>query len=155
MTTSVPTVSNLPILNMVVASSPVKAQNPGRKAHDRVLAQSPKPKAQSPKPELGENVAVTLSDFKASTSSPEPPAGLSSALLALWYDARGDWEKAHETAQDMSDTVGAWIHAYLHRKEGDLGNAAYWYRRAGKPESRDGLDAEWESIATTVLAGRP
>ncbi len=95
---------------------------------------------------------MTLIEFRTTTSQPTPPAGLSPALLALWHDARGDWNAAHETAQEIDGPAGAWIHAYLHRKEGDLANASYWYRRAQKPDAGDGLDAEWERIATAMLA---
>jgi hypothetical protein len=72
--------------------------------------------------------------------------------MALWHDARGDWHAAHEAAQAIDDATGAWIHAYLHRKEGDASNAAYWYRRAARPVSRAELDAEWEEIAAALLA---
>jgi hypothetical protein len=95
---------------------------------------------------------VTFAEFTGSTKQPRPPAGLSPALLALWHDARGDWEAAHTVAQDIQTPEGAWIHAYLHRKEGDLANAGYWYRRAGRAESRDSLDVEWASIAHAMLA---
>jgi hypothetical protein len=95
---------------------------------------------------------VTLAEFKRTTSELKPPASLSRPLLALWHDAKGDWDAAHEVAQSIDDATGAWIHAYLHRKEGDLGNAGYWYRRAQKPECRSSLDAEWEEIATAALA---
>jgi hypothetical protein len=94
---------------------------------------------------------VTLDEFKHSTSDDRPPADLSRPLLALWHDARGDWNAAHETAQEIKDAIGSWIHAYLHRKEGDLGNAGYWYHRAGKPECRTSLDAEWEEIAASIV----
>lgn len=94
---------------------------------------------------------MTLDDFKRSTSDKQPPASLSPALLALWHDARGDWNAAHETAQEIKDSTGSWIHAYLHRKEGDLGNAGYWYHRAGKPECRTSLEAEWEEIAAALM----
>jgi hypothetical protein len=94
---------------------------------------------------------VTLDEFKRSTSGGEPPASLSRPLLALWHGARGDWTAAHETAQEIKDATGSWIHAYLHRKEGDLGNAGYWYQRAGKPEARGSLDAEWDQIASALL----
>ena len=76
---------------------------------------------------------------------------LSPPLRALWHDARGDWAAAHQVAQDIDNETGSWIHAYLHRKEGDLGNAGYWYRRARKAEWHDSLDAEWEQIATALL----
>jgi hypothetical protein len=94
---------------------------------------------------------MTLDEFKATIANSVPPADLPATLLALWYDARGDWKAAHETAQDIDDANGAWIHAYLHRKEGDLSNASYWYRRAGRRDSRDTLEAEWEEIATALL----
>lgn len=76
-------------------------------------------------------------------------------LLALWHDRRGDWEAAHQVAQDVPDPAGAWIHAYLHRKEGDLANAGYWYRRASRPQPRGSLDEEWTAIATELLSGAP
>ena len=95
---------------------------------------------------------MTLADFRATLSSPHPPAGLDAPLAALWHDGRGDWEAAHRVAQDIDTADGAWIHAYLHRKEGDAGNAAYWYRRAAKPVASVSLDAEWEAIATALLA---
>jgi hypothetical protein len=100
---------------------------------------------------MSENVGMTLADFKLSTGNKTPPADLPPTLLALWHDARGDWTAAHETAQNIDGKDGAWIHAYLHRKEGDLGNASYWYRRAGKPDARDPLQAEWERIASSLL----
>lgn len=77
--------------------------------------------------------------------------GLAPPLKALWHDAQGDWESAHRVAQDVDDDEGAWIHAYLHRKEGDLGNAAYWYRRAGRSVASGELDAEWDTIAAALL----
>ena len=97
------------------------------------------------------NEGVTLAEFKQTTASAKPPAELSPALMALWHDARGNWDAAHETAQEIHDATGAWVHAYLHRKEGDLGNAAYWYRRAGQPEARDPLEAEWDRIVSALL----
>ena len=73
------------------------------------------------------------------------------ALLALWWDGKGSWEKAHEIAQDVSGSDGAWVHAYLHRKEGDEGNASYWYRRAGRTVAHGDLKAEWEAIVKEML----
>ena len=73
-------------------------------------------------------------------------------LQALWHDGRGDWNAAHEVAQDVPDPDGAWVHAYLHRKEGDASNAAYWYHRASQPECRVSLDAEWEAIVRAFLS---
>jgi hypothetical protein len=95
---------------------------------------------------------VTLAEFKRTTTGTKPPATLSPALHALWQDARGDWEAAHQTAQSIEDETGAWIHAYLHRKEGDPANAAYWYRRAAKPIPSVPLDAEWDAIVTALLS---
>jgi len=91
-------------------------------------------------------------DLRRSSGGTEPPAGLSSALQALWWDARGDWARAHECAQAQADTDGCWTHAYLHRVEGDLANAGYWYRRAGRPPATGPLEAEWRAIATALLA---
>lgn len=95
---------------------------------------------------------MTVDDFKRSVADAEPPEELSPALHALWYDARGNWEAAHETAQSIGDENGAWVHAYLHRKEGDAANAAYWYRRARKPVATDALSTEWERIVAALLA---
>lgn len=75
----------------------------------------------------------TLNDFRKSLSATEPPAGLTYALAGLLWDAKGDWTRAHESAQQDEGPDGSWVHAYLHRKEGDNGNAGYWYGRAGKP----------------------
>jgi hypothetical protein len=93
---------------------------------------------------------MSVDEFRKSTAG-DPPAGLSNALLALWRDARGDWEAAHEAAQREESAECAWVHAYLHRKEGDPGNASYWYRRAGRPVSKASLDAEWSQIAGQLL----
>ena len=93
---------------------------------------------------------MTVDEFKRTLTAPTPPA-LPTLLLALWHDARGDWEKAHTLAQDVDDPSGAWVHAYLHRKEGDLGNAGYWNRRANQPIATDSLDAEWTRIAAVLL----
>jgi len=80
-----------------------------------------------------------------------PEAGLRSALAGLWWDAKGDWTRAHESAQQDEGKDGSWVHAYLHRKEGDQDNAAYWYLRAGKPVCRQPIDEEWLSIARDLL----
>src|SRR4249919_2517689 len=95
---------------------------------------------------------MTLADFRSTLTAAAPPPGLRPALAALWHDARGDWDAAHGVAQDIGSPDGAWIHAYLHRKEGDAGNAAYWYTRAGQPVASGSLDAEWNAIATSLLA---
>ncbi len=90
-------------------------------------------------------------DFIASVDAAAPPAQLSSALQALWHDRRGDWHAAHNAAQAQNDQHGAWVHAYLHRKEGDLSNAHYWYQRANKPAASTSLDEEWEAIVRALL----
>jgi hypothetical protein len=72
-------------------------------------------------------------------------------LQALWYDKKGDWDKAHQIVQNASDADSAWVHAYLHRKEGDKSNACYWYRRTGRPEFKEDLNQEWQQIAEDVL----
>jgi hypothetical protein len=88
----------------------------------------------------------TPGEWKSSLSLPDPPAGLSEKALALWYAGKGDWERAHQIVQDMEDTASAQIHAYLHRREGDLSNARYWYTRAGTRMPLVGLDEEWEEL---------
>lgn len=93
---------------------------------------------------------MTFEEFKATVSHAEPPA-VASALRALWHDARGDWESAHTVAQDVDTPDGARVHAYLHRKEGDIGNARYWYGRAKRPDATDSLEAEWERIVRELL----
>src|SRR4051812_47732749 len=83
-----------------------------------------------------------------------PPTDLGSALQALWHDARGDWDRAHDCAQADHGRDGSWVHAYLHRKEGDLGNAGYWYSGAGKkiPAPSVTLKPEWAEMAKALLA---
>ncbi|MCL5998356.1 MAG: hypothetical protein M1546_20235 [Chloroflexi bacterium] len=95
---------------------------------------------------------MDIRQFKDSLATAVPSASFSNALQALWYDAKGDWQTAHTRAQAQADSNGAWVHAYLHRKEGDLSNAAYWYRRAGKPVASVSLEDEWETLVTTLLA---
>jgi hypothetical protein len=94
---------------------------------------------------------MTVTDFRQSLNSDAPPAGLVRAFQSLWYEAKGNWEKAHRLAQDEETPAGAWVHAYLHRVEGDQSNAAYWYRRAGKPVSDASLAEEWESLVQALL----
>ncbi len=91
---------------------------------------------------------MTGDEFRSMSA---PDTAWSDGLTALWHDARGDWERAHESAQAGDDAGSAWVHAYLHRKEGDLGNAGYWYRRAGKPVCKMSLDEEWEEIVLELL----
>lgn len=95
---------------------------------------------------------MTLDDFRRSLSAPQPPAGMSPALVALWHQGRSNWQSAHESAQSDDGRDAAWVHAHLHRVEGDEANAGYWYRRAGRPHCRDPLDAEWQAISAALLA---
>lgn len=95
---------------------------------------------------------MTLDEFRRSLTATEPTAGLSHAIVGLWWDAKGDWTRAHEAAQQDEGEEGSWVHTYLHRKEGDQSNAAYWYNRAGKPVCREPLDAEWVNIVRQLLA---
>lgn len=97
---------------------------------------------------------MSFAEFRDSVATAAtPPADLSGARLALWRDGRGDWEAAHAAAQADDGPAGAWVHAYLHRKEGDQGNAAYWYRRAGRPmpPATLTLEAEWDGIARELF----
>ena len=95
---------------------------------------------------------MTPDDFLASLSSTRPPDGLSDALRALWWCARGDWDAAHGIAQEDSSRDGSWVHAHLHRVEGDLGNAGYWYARAGRPNNREDLEVERRAMAEVLLS---
>ena len=94
---------------------------------------------------------MTLEEFRQSLKEGTPPATASVALVGLWWDAKGDWAKAHDAAQQDEGSHGAWVHAYLHRKEGDLSNASYWYDRAGQPVAQMSLDEEWLRISRTLL----
>jgi len=94
---------------------------------------------------------MDIASFRTSLDQPAPSNGLSFALQALWWDAKGDWTKAHEQAQAKEDAAGNWVHAYLHRKEGDLANAGYWYRRADRPVPQLSLDAEWVDIVENLI----
>jgi hypothetical protein len=97
--------------------------------------------------------SITLQAFEDSLGDERPPAGIGPALQALWQEARGDWHAAHALAQAADAAAGAWVHAYLHRVEGDLANAGYWYRRAGRPVCEAPLREEWSAIAQALLAG--
>ena len=90
--------------------------------------------------------------YRNSLAGDAPPAELSMALQALWWEAKGDWQRAHQCAQQQPDPDGAWAHAYLHRVEGDLGNAGGWYGRAGRPVSAASLEEEWETIARALVS---
>lgn len=96
---------------------------------------------------------MNLAEFQASLSGASPPADASLPLRALWWDARGDWGKAHECAQADRGPDAAAVHAYLHRKEPDLSNARYWYNRAGRTPASGSLAAEWEALALEFLGG--
>ncbi len=95
---------------------------------------------------------MTIEELKRSLTAATQPPGLSPALQALWHEARGNWEEAHSLIQNESDSSAAWVHAYLHRREGDSSNARYWYSRAGRSVSDTDLDKEWEAIVRTLLA---
>ncbi len=97
---------------------------------------------------------MDLPSFKKSLDRDAPPEGLGRALDALWHEAKGNWDQAHRLAQGQKDAGGAWVHAYLHRVEGDLPNAEHWYRRAEKPPSSAPLTQEWDEIAGTLLGER-
>ncbi|MBW5439544.1 hypothetical protein FXB41_33795 [Bradyrhizobium canariense] len=95
-------------------------------------------------------MVVNMAAFIGSLDGAAPPPDLSAPLAALWWAAKGDWDQAHRIVQDESSREAAWVHAYLHRVEGDLGNAGYWYRQAGQPVATDSLEAEWQRIADTL-----
>jgi hypothetical protein len=94
---------------------------------------------------------MDFDSFKASLTKAAPPEGIGPALAALWHDAKGDWDEAHKLAQSQKDATGSWVHAYLHRVEGDERNAGYWYKRADKPHSTAPLTEEWREIAADLL----
>jgi hypothetical protein len=94
---------------------------------------------------------MTVQEFRQSLLREEPPGYLSFALAGLWWDAKGNWKRAHESAQQDEGPAGSWVHAYLHRKEGDSSNAGYWYRRANKPPVQSSLEQEWLEIAESLL----
>lgn len=98
------------------------------------------------------NQGMDITAFKQSLTQAQPPDAVSPALQALWWEASGDWHRAHNLLQEDHSAAGSWVHAYLHRKEPDPANAAYWYRRAGQPVASGSFAAEWEAIATALLA---
>lgn len=98
---------------------------------------------------------MNYKDFVKSLSSLEPPKALPPLLEALWYDAKGDWDTAHSIAQEDESRNGSLVHAYLHRKEGDSGNARYWYSSARSKYSEVSLDQEWQEIAIQLLQSNP
>jgi len=94
---------------------------------------------------------MTLEEFRNSIHHDHPPAGLDFALTGLWWDAKGKWTQAHESAQQDEGNRGAWVHAYLHRKEGDASNAGYWYGHAGRTAAAGPLTDEWMEITKALL----
>jgi hypothetical protein len=94
---------------------------------------------------------MTFQEFRASLNGSEPPKELPALLKALWWDGKDNFDRAHGIAQDEESPDGAWVHAYLHRKEGDASNAGYWYRQAQRPYPKTTLDEEWQEIATELL----
>ena len=90
-------------------------------------------------------------EFIESLTQTQPPAGINDYLRAMWFDRKNDWEAAHKIIQDGDDVNSAWLHGYLHWKEGDMGNADYWYRRAGKKRPATSLQQEWDSIVSALL----
>jgi hypothetical protein len=95
-----------------------------------------------------------MSDFRASLSGTAPASSVEPPLAALWWAAKGEWDRAHKIVMNEETADAAWVHAYLHRVEGDLGNAGYWYRQAGQPAAQDSLEAEWERIVSALLGGK-
>jgi hypothetical protein len=96
-------------------------------------------------------VVVTPAAFAFTLANPTPPRALAAPLAALWWARKGDWDRAHKLVQDEAGQDAAWVHAYLHRVEGDLGNAGYWYRQARKPAATGDLDAEWAAMVDALL----
>ena len=95
---------------------------------------------------------MTFAEFQATLNDDQPPAGMSPYLTALWQEARGDWDAAHKIVQDINTANAAWVHAYLHRKEGDEGNARYWYRTANQSfPNGQALDEEWAELVRQLL----
>ena len=94
---------------------------------------------------------MTLEQFEDTLTGDAPPAGITNSLAAMWYDGKGDWEQAHNIAQDIPTSEGSRVHAYLHRKEGDNWNANYWYNRAGQSMPAASLEQEWKDIVTRLL----
>ncbi len=94
---------------------------------------------------------MQFEEFQQTLQKEKPDPSLSDPLKALWYDGNGQWERAHDLIQDAMSGDEAWVHAYLHRKEGDIGNADYWYRRAGKSRPDSNLEEEWEFIVQSLL----
>jgi hypothetical protein len=95
---------------------------------------------------------MTAPGFTASLQAEAPPTNLSAPLEALWWDAKGNWQRAHALVDDLSSPEGMAVHAYLHRKEGNEANASYWYQRAGTSSRRDTLQEEWQALVDRLLS---
>jgi len=93
----------------------------------------------------------TLAEFKASLKAAQPDSGMAVQLKSLWYDGKGDWPKAHAQVDHLQDRESAWVHAYLHRKKGDIGNAGYWYSKARQARPDLSLEQEWEELVVHFL----
>lgn len=94
---------------------------------------------------------LSFTEFVNSVSNTQPPPNVNVYLKSLWYEKKGDWEKAHDLIDDIPEPTASWVHAYLHRKQGDQWNADYWYKKAGKPSCTQTLDEEWTTIAQYLL----
>ncbi len=97
---------------------------------------------------------MTMVEFKQSLAESEPPEAAPTLVRALWFDAKGNWDRAHALAQSVHTARGAWVHAYLHLKEGDMANAGYWYARAGREMPLVTIEEEWEKICRVILQTR-
>jgi hypothetical protein len=95
---------------------------------------------------------MTYDQFIESVASDRPPGDLSETLTSLWWDRKGDWDKAHSIAQEIATVQGSAVHAYLHREEGVLWNADYWYRRASRQRPDTPLEVEWGALVEEMLA---
>jgi hypothetical protein len=96
-------------------------------------------------------LSMTYEEFQSSLTDESPPQDLPPLAAAMWWDAKGDWARAHEIAQELTTADAAWIHAYLHRKEGETSNAAYWYGKAGKPLCLTTFKEEWIEIVQRMI----
>jgi len=94
---------------------------------------------------------MTFEEFQTTLQLNTPPGTINEELRALWLDGKGEWDAAHDLAQKIGGVNGAWIHAYLHREEGDNGNANYWYSKAGKSMPDSSLKEEWENLVKEFL----
>lgn len=97
--------------------------------------------------------AMKYTEFMARLDLDSPGEGLEGTLEALWYDRNDDWDRAHRIVQEIPSALGSAVHAYLHREEGDIGNARYWYNRAGRKEFSGSLEKEWDSLAREITGG--